>query len=180
MTLTDYACVYQSPANGDQGKSLSLICASLTWLRNHKSSMHETALKEAGSEYRDEPSWIVEQLLRQKREELVRKWEDREKRLEAVRLKEKAQEERVRKRRRIEEAGLQSHKVDDEEAEFLLNDGDEGFGGQESTSGLSKKTQDLLNELGFGKAKRTTDEDDDALEEPIKVRKAERGARRGS
>lgn len=122
--------------------------------------------------YKDEPSWLVEQLLRRKREELVSRWEEREKRLETLRLKEKVQEERARKRRRVEDSLLsgRSRVVEDEDAEWLLDDPDDQHDTpQDSLSGLSKETREVLAGIGLGGA-RKPEEEDDLVEEPIKVR----------
>lgn len=117
---------------------------------------------------------MVDQLLRRKREELVRTWEDREKRLENARLKEKAREERVRKKRKFE-AAVASREAgeDDDGEEWMLDDwdGESGpaTGPKDALSGLSKESRDVLERMGLGGPKQKT-EDDDALEEEIKVR----------
>ncbi|CAG1964786.1 unnamed protein product [Fusarium graminearum] len=126
---------------------------------------------ESAEAYKDEPSWLVEQLLRRKREELVSRWEEREKRLETLRLKEKVQEERARKRRRVEDSLLsgRSRVVEDEDAEWLLDDPDDQHDTpQDSLSGLSKETREVLAGIGLGGA-RKPEEDDDLVEEPIKI-----------
>lgn len=116
---------------------------------------------------------MIDQLLRQKRSELVRQWEDREKRLEAARLKERALEERVRKRRRIEDGITSSHRsVDDEDAEFLLDSpSNDQTSNQDPLSGLSKESREILTKIGLGKYKGPEAAEQEALlDEGIKVR----------
>lgn len=153
-----------------QGKSLSLICASLTWLRNHKATEQEVALKEAGEAYKDEPSWVVDQLLSRKRGELLRQWEDREKRLASFRLKEKAQEDRSRKRRRVEDTRPTIETTADEDAEWMLDTDDHDARQEDALSGLSKESREILEKIGLGNRIKQVDSDEEIIEEKIKVR----------
>lgn len=155
-----------------QGKSLSLICASLTWLRNHKSNQFETSLKEAGEAYKGEPAWLVDQLLTRRRDELVQRWQDREKRLATIRLKEKVLEERGRKRRRLEAPEVSGSRkdVDAHETEWLLEDlDDRDARPRDALSGLSKESREVLERLGLGESRKKKD-DEEVLDEEIKVR----------
>ncbi len=114
-------------ADSPQGKSLSLICAALTWLRNHKRRTYEISIDAAANLFKDEPGWVVEQLLKRKRAEIVDLWEEREATLGKIRAREAIMEQREKKRRRYGEgdAGEEVKGFDDTEEEWLLDEQDD-------------------------------------------------------
>jgi chromosome transmission fidelity protein 1 len=138
-------------------------------LRNHKKEQHAGAIAAVKDGMKDEPEWMIEQMLRRKRQELVQRWQDREDRLAKIRAKERELEaSRSNKRRRVEEpASRRGGKDIDEDAEFLLDDWSEETGEDDPMSMYSKETRALLVSVGLGAPRKQEEEAED--EEEIKV-----------
>jgi chromosome transmission fidelity protein 1 len=83
--------IFESPTG--TGKSLSLICGSLTWLREHKRKTFDEAIAAVQIDD-DEPDWMAEHVREARKQEARQLRADLESRLEAVRER----EEKVRKR----------------------------------------------------------------------------------
>jgi len=140
-------------------------------LRNFKKDQYESSLETAAADLMGEPDWVVQQMLRRKRDELLRKWEDREQRSERIRANEKQLEERASKRRRREEPDIRSKSRDiDEDAEFLLNwDEGEAVDEDDPLSSISKETRALLERVGLAPSRKKPEEDQEEAEDEIKV-----------
>lgn len=159
-----------------QGKSLSLICSTLTWLRNHKRARFSASFDAVAATLAGEPDWMIETALRRKRAELARGWEEREAKLKALRAKERAMEERGRagKRQRVggEDGGGGAGKREvDEEREFLIQewrDDDEGRAGDDPLGMLGRETRELLERVGMG-GRKGEEEEEEGVEEEVKV-----------
>jgi len=124
-----------------------------------------------------EPEWMIETALRRKREELARKWEEREAQLERIRARERLAEEKGRgaKRQRVGDGEFPSRRGKareaDEEAEFLIDDwegGDSDIAPGDPLGMLSKETRELMAKVGLGGAKRLEEEEGE-VEDEIKV-----------
>ncbi|KAL3426121.1 DNA repair helicase [Phlyctema vagabunda] len=162
--------VYQVLQDG-KGKSLSLICGSLTWLRDHKREKFEQGLN-WDQDASGEPDWIIEQSRARKKRELLRYREDIEARLAKVRAKEKSQRDKylkgetIHKKRRLDTS--QKLGPPDDEEQFVLEDynSDEEHMADPS-SGLSSATLKLMEKVGLSIG--ASKEDDLEAEDEIKV-----------
>lgn len=115
-------------------------------MRHHKSLEFDASLSKAGAKFEGEPDWIIEQLLKRQKDELVRKWRERETRLEKARQAEQDLEQRATKRRRVDKLAHDDNGFD--EREWLLDD--DGLDADvDDLTGLSKATKAMLEKVGL-------------------------------
>ncbi|CUS10396.1 unnamed protein product [Tuber aestivum] len=172
-------------SNRQLGKSLSLICSALTWLREHKSKSLESQLKE---DEKDDgaPDWVKQFARDEKKQKLLQEKADMEARLARIREKEKREKQLANRcsdpktKRRVYHFCLVYQYTkgevavevdgDDDEAQFYLEDyesGDEDGGAKGSSGGdtLSPTVVALMKKLGLPTGKETKDEESELPDE---------------
>ncbi|KAK4498434.1 hypothetical protein PRZ48_011092 [Zasmidium cellare] len=142
--------IFESPTG--TGKSLSLICGSLTWLREHKRKTFDEAMASVDVDD-NEPAWMAEHARETRSREIRQMRVEFEERLARVRERERKLKERLANGGPPSKRQKQSHQSTEEtesEEQFVLDDYDsDAESHADQSTGYSTQTTKLMEKLGM-------------------------------
>ncbi|KAF3313568.1 ATP-dependent DNA helicase chl1 [Orbilia oligospora] len=169
--------------NQYKGKSLSLICGSLTWLREHKRRKLNDELEQDVDDGKT-PAWVLAHARKERKENALRSRREMEARLQKVREKEKREREqymrKMNEQQQVRMFGVKRQKPDSSrnaedlevlEAQFELDDyhsdDDSGDQNDPAFAGLSKETIEMMKKVGYGPLR--SKEEEEEVPDEIKI-----------
>lgn len=132
--------IFESPTG--TGKTLSLICSSMTWLREHKGKQFMQLINELEPDD-GEPQWVVDSLKERRLKEYEFKLSEWEKKLRAVRKSIEIEVKINSKKVKLDDTSIDKF----ENSDFLLQDYHSDSEEHHNDKGLSQESTALLNQL---------------------------------
>ncbi|KAK9239134.1 helicase C-terminal domain-containing protein [Lipomyces kononenkoae] len=176
--------IFESPTG--KGKSLSLICGAMTWLRDHQ-SLSQLNLYQDADQDDSEPTWVREYHMNMLKEKHLRKYQQLEARIQRVRALEQREKASVQSKKWLglsDEIRGYSKRVrgadkdDDETSKFVVEDWDSDTEDStskddtnvEGNSNISSEVQGLLKKLTRQTGGRDDEEEDeDGFDDEVKI-----------